>query len=58
MTYKVSPSIKQEGMNTRGGEVETPNECESYFHRRRSTLRNFGIHVITFVTNMYLRTKN
>lgn len=56
--YGVPPKMEQDGMNTRGEEVETPNECEICFHIWCSTLRNFGTYVITVVINKYLRIKN
>lgn len=54
MIYRESPSIEQEGMNTRGEDVE----CECFFHKCFSTFRNIGNNVRTFFANKYIRIKS
>lgn len=52
MICGVSPSIKQEEMNTWGKEIE------GLFHKFFWNLRNFRSYIRTFVSNKYIRIKN
>lgn len=52
MIYGLSPSIKQNGMNTRDEE----DEC--FFHKCFSNFKNIWRYVRTFVSNKYIRVKN